>query len=446
MALVDNMDEPMDEILLSSVMEACVRIGKQDLLAAKLEVFRNSRIEINGSHTFGSLIKAHAHAWDLDGVWRCWKDMRNRHVTPTSITVGCMVEALVNNGDSEGAYDLVQQMQSDCKIVVNAVIYCSLLKGFAREKKLDRAWSVFKEMKALDLEMSTVACNTLLDACARLGRMERVPEILADMRAHNVQPNLITYSTTMKGHCQAGDIQTALDLMEEMQRETDLKPDEIMYNSILDGCAQHSLVDEGLRLLSEMQSKGVTPSNFTLSVLVKLLSRARKPLDQSFGLVRDLSQKYNIKPNVHVFTNLIQACVSARQVPRAIETLESMVKEQVQPDSRTYQIIIRSCISQNRMEQAAGLLRAALGLPGALPGLSSARWATCPNLDHGLVNETLVSLATRGSQNLASPLLEDLKLCKQKIRIDASTRRQVTSDGESGNAASVPPWRKRTDS
>merc|ERR1719313_2894646 len=102
MELVDNMDEPMDEILLSSVMEACVRIGKRDLLAAKLEVYRNSRLEINGSHTFGSLIKAHGNAWDLDGVWRCWKDMRNRHVTPTSITVGCMIEALVNNGDSEG--------------------------------------------------------------------------------------------------------------------------------------------------------------------------------------------------------------------------------------------------------------------------------------------------------------------------------------------------------
>merc|ERR1719159_2305087 len=228
-------------------------------------------------------------------------------------------------------------------------------------------------MKALDLEMSTVACNTLVDACARSGRMERVPEILADMRAHNVQPNLITYSTTMKGHCQAGDIQTALDLMEEMQHETDLKPDEIMYNSILDGCAQHSLVDEGLRLLNEMQSKGVNPSNFTLSVLVKLLSRARKPLDQSFNLVGDLSHKYGFKPNVHVYTNLIQACISSRQLPRAIETLETMVSEQVQPDSRTYSILVRACVSQNKMEQAAAVLRSALGLPGALPTLASAR-------------------------------------------------------------------------
>merc|ERR550537_280374 len=153
--------------------------------------------------------------------------------------------------------------------------------------------------------MSTVACNTLLDACARLGRMERVPEILADMRAHNVEPNLITFSTTMKGHCQAGDIQTALAIMADMQRDTNLKPDEIMYNTLLDGCAQNSLYDEGMQLYDEMLKEGVRPSNFTLSILVKLMNRSRR-VDEAFSIVKEITQKYGVKPNAHVYTNLIQ--------------------------------------------------------------------------------------------------------------------------------------------
>ena len=40
-------------------------------------------------------------------VWRCWKEMRNRHIAPTPITLGCMVEAVVSNGDTEGAFDLI---------------------------------------------------------------------------------------------------------------------------------------------------------------------------------------------------------------------------------------------------------------------------------------------------------------------------------------------------
>merc|ERR1719460_3404050 len=169
------MDEQMDEVLLSSVVEACVRIGKPDLLAKTLKQLEAITADtINGSHTYGSLIKAYGHAKDIAGIWRCWKEMRSRHIKPTSITLGCMVEAIVGNGDTEGAFDLIHQMQDDdqCRTALNSVIYCSVLKGFAREKKMERVLAVYAEMRDMKIEMSIVMYNTLIDACARCGRME----------------------------------------------------------------------------------------------------------------------------------------------------------------------------------------------------------------------------------------------------------------------------------
>merc|ERR1719515_120482 len=125
------------------------------------------------------------------------------------------------------------------------------------------------------MELSIVTYNTLLDACARSGRMDQLPIILGDMKAGRVKPNVITYSTMLKGHCQNGNIQAGFAILDQMKKDAHLKPDEIMYNSLLDGCAQNNLVDEGLRLLEEMQNEGVAPSNFTLSILVKLMNRAR---------------------------------------------------------------------------------------------------------------------------------------------------------------------------
>merc|ERR1719169_138087 len=139
--------------------------------------------------------------------------------------------------------------------------------------------------------------------------MDHLPSILEDMKTHRMKPNVITYSTMLKGHCQNGDIQTGFSILEEMKKDTHLKPDEIVYNSLLDGCAQNNLVDEGLRLLDEMQKTGVQPSNFTLSILVKLMNRSRR-LEQAFSLVEEITKKYSFRPNVHVYTNLIQACVS----------------------------------------------------------------------------------------------------------------------------------------
>merc|ERR1719393_973170 len=154
-------------------------------------------------------------------------------------------------------------------------------------------------MDSSKIDMSIVTYNTMIDACARCGRMERVAKILEDMKSRHIKPNLITYSTMLKGHCQNGDVQTGFLILEQLRKDTKLKPDEIMYNSLLDGCAQNSLTDEGLRLLDEMQAEGVAPSNFTLSILVKLMNRARK-LEGAFALVEEISQKYNFRPNVHV--------------------------------------------------------------------------------------------------------------------------------------------------
>jgi pentatricopeptide repeat protein len=339
-----------------------------------------------------------------------------------------MVEAVVSNGDTEGAYELIHQMHDDeqCRDALNSVIYCSVLKGFTREKKIDRVWAVYNEMQRKQIELSIVTYNTLIDACARCGRMETVDDILRDMQCNGIKPNVITYSTMLKGHCQMGSIQTAFSVLEAMKRETRLKPDEIMYNSLLDGCAQNNLVDEGLSLLQEMQDGGVSPSNFTLSILVKMMNRARK-LNNAFALVEEITAKYNFKANVHVYTNLIQACISNRQLNKAYQVLETMLSEKVAPENRTYAILIRASVSHGHFTEAVALLRAALGLPHDHPSLKAHSSLTpCRNLDYSLVNECLASLADyRQAQESAVALLSEIKQHKAHIRIDASTQRRV---------------------
>merc|ERR1719247_1294547 len=142
------------------------------------------------------------------------------------------------------------------------------------------------------VELSIVTYNTIIDGCARCGRMEQLPKLMEDMKTHGVKPNIITYSTMLKGHCQNGNVQEGFAILEQMKKDAHLKPDEIVYNSLLDGCAQNNLLDEGLRLLEEMQREGVYPSNFTLSILVKLMNRSRR-LDGAFALVEDITNKYN---------------------------------------------------------------------------------------------------------------------------------------------------------
>merc|ERR1719460_2040482 len=243
--------------------------------------------------------------------------MLQREVKPTAITLGCMIDALVKNGCVDDAWQLLNTLLDDEQLhtLVNTVIYSTILKGFCMSKQINKVFTVYTQMKKFDVQCNTITYNTMLDACARCSSMDRVSQLLEDMKQGTVEPDIITYSTIVKGYCQSGDVDRAFEVLEDMKRDSKFAPDEILYNSLLDGCAKQHRVDEALRLLADMKASGTAPSNYTLSILVKLMGRARR-LDEAFSLIEDLCAAHGFRPNIQVYTCLIQACIHNRQVDR----------------------------------------------------------------------------------------------------------------------------------
>merc|ERR1719327_1443258 len=329
MALIDNLHEDMDEVLFASVIEACVRVGQLDLLSSKLQQYAGlGGLAGLTAPTYGSMIKAYGRARDIERVRELWQEMRRRHVTPTSITLGCVIDALVNNGFPDEALALVREIRDDdtCKDILNTVIYSTLLKGFAQARQPARVQDVFEEMKEMGIACNTVSYNTMLDANARTGKMDRADELFREMQVSGVSPDVITYSTLVKGYCQAGDIDKGYQVLNEMVTSGVHEPDEILYNSLLDGCAKQHRVDDALKLLEDMHKHHVRPSNFTLSILVKLLGRSRR-LNQAFSMVEETCKRFDLQANIHVYTCLIFACFQNRQMPRALQLHDSMITE-----------------------------------------------------------------------------------------------------------------------
>merc|ERR1719478_7662 len=209
----------------------------------------------------------------------------------------------------------------------------------------------------------------MLDACAKCYAMYRAEQVLRAMRASSVQPDKITYSTIIKGHCVEGDIDKALAVLKEMRTDATTEPDEITYNSFLDGCARQHRVEEALAALDEMQAAGVNPSNFTLSILVKLLGRVRR-LNQAFTIVEDLSAKHKFKPNVQVYTCLMQACIQNRKLDRALALHDQMVLADCPPDEKLYTGLARGCLQLHAPQKAADVVRTAYQLPGTTLAVS----------------------------------------------------------------------------
>jgi len=402
LSVVDALRLPMDELLLTSTLEACMRTNRTDLVRRILQQHSGFvASQVKSPHAFGVLIRAYSYLGNVQGAWSIWRDMRTRHVVPTSISIGCMVEALVASGDPDAGYELVHEMLSEeqTKSQLNAVIYCSVLKGFCHRKRFDRVWDVHHELLAEKLQFSIVTYNALIDACARSGEMYRATPLLEAMEAQGIEPNLITYSTIIKGYCQQPRLDRAFELLEHMKTSGNVKPDEITYNTLIDGCARHRLYDRGVALLEEMQVTGIPPTNFTLSVIVKLANRCKK-LEQAFDLCEQVSKKYNFRLNVHVYANLVHACTNRGDMKRAFDVFQQMVGEGVRPDQRTITLLFRGCIAARDPQGAAGLLRAALDAPGAwhpqLKGMSAEAIQLPGGLPHAFMAEALDAIAASG--------------------------------------------------
>merc|ERR1719478_852739 len=150
--------------------------------------------------------------------------------------------------------------------------------------------------------------------------MQYAPQLLQDMAsaAPPVEPDIVTYSTLVKGFCYAGSLDRALQVFSDMQKGGKCWPDEVMFNSLLGGCAKEFRLDEALELLNKMRKSGVSPSNYTLSMLVKLMCRCRN-LDQAFTMLEDISKEYNFRINIQVYTCLIQGCFLNSHIDKALD-------------------------------------------------------------------------------------------------------------------------------
>jgi len=238
--------------------------------------------------------------------------------------------------------------------------------------------------------------------------MDRVPQLLVDMKSANINPDQITYGTLVKGHCLSGSVDQAFEILAEMRATGKHKPDEILYNCLLDGCAKEHRLEDAMTLYEEMKQAGVAPSNFTLCTLVKLLGRSRR-LEQAFKTVEELSTTLGLKPNIQVYTCLLQACIHNRQLQRALDLHDDVIEAGCEPDQKTYTVLVRGCMWAGNLVKAVAMVRCAYLLPG--------HSFMTPSKAHGVeskVLEELVMKLNQGSQSdaaLGRGLLLDLKQC-----------------------------------
>ena len=319
------LESEVDDALLSCAVEACNRFKRMEPLSQLL-----NRLLCMLSNVFApifqAMIKSCGQMEDVDRVRELWKQMTARSFGVRLHGSGPGDVWASRRGSGADPQHANSEETRPC---INTVTYTSDLKGFTMVKRAKEVFSTNEEMKQRSVGLNTVTFNTMLDACAKCNALHRASSLVEEMRQSAVELVIITYSTLVKGYLCEGHVDRALRVVGEMLSLESFAPDEIMYNSLLNGCAS---------------------SNYTLSIMVKLLGYARR-LNQAFQLVEDLNNQNLFRPNVQVYTCLIQAVVMNRRLDRALQLHDRMVAGiRCAIDEKFYSVLVRGCIQCRRKE------------------------------------------------------------------------------------------------
>merc|ERR1719203_872703 len=398
-----GLDLGSDGTLLNAAMETCIRHHEMKRLQELVLAWERSNLQPT-VHMYASLIKACATLKNLDRCRNLWKQMvEERGAAPNEVVLGCMLDALVCNGEVHEAVSLFRKWKD--KVGPNIVLYSTLAKGFAAEGRAEEAMGLWHEIRESGVEMNSVVYNTLIDVQARIGNMEQAHMLFAGMEEDKISPDSITHSTMVKGYCISARLDDAFEVFKKTQK-AGMAKDCIVYNTILDGCTRHNRMDLADLVLKEFETNNIAPSIFTLGILVKMYGRRRK-LDKAFEVLETLPAKYGLTPNVQVKTCLISACVCNNSIERGMQVFDQM-KEEGYVDSKAYGVMMSGFLRAGKHDSAVQLVEEAYGLKTGKRMLPPRQDIAPENLEH-----LLKALGLHGlREKLGVPLLEALRAAK----------------------------------
>jgi pentatricopeptide repeat protein len=399
-----EIDVCCEEVLLNTALDACMKHGEHHRLEELLHKMKARSGMQLAPHTYVSLIKATGAVKNIQGCRQLWKEMTEEQgMQPTDVALGCMMDALVCNKAVLESVALFRKWQD--RVPLNTVLYSTLIKGFNNIGDPKGAIEIWNELRTKKLPMNTTVYNAIIDVHARMGASREAASLVQLMEADGVRADSITQSIIAKGFCVSGELDSAMKVFHSLPLSNNV----IIYNTILDGCVRHNRMELADKLLSQLEEYRITPTNFTLGILVKMWGRRRK-LQEAFAAIENIPKKYGFKPNGPVKTCLFFACIRNDATDSAAEVFEE-IRAINHVDAKMFSAMISNCARVGQSSRAVSLLEEAYGLGNRKRAL-----ARHEHLDSLCVDHLMKSLSRQGLlQTLGKPLVEELESAKVYI-------------------------------
>ncbi|KAL1201774.1 Pentatricopeptide repeat-containing protein [Cardamine amara subsp. amara] len=156
-----------------------------------------------------SLLHAIEQILEFNLVQRIYSIMSNKNVKANTETFRRSINLCIRIKDFEGAYNMLGNLKN-FNLEPNSSMYNSILAGYFREKKMNRALMVLKEMKEADVKPDAMTFSYLINYC---DQEEAIAEYYEEMKQAGLQANKHVYMSLIKAYASCGQFEKAKQVL-----------------------------------------------------------------------------------------------------------------------------------------------------------------------------------------------------------------------------------------
>ena len=202
---------------------------------------------------------------------------------------------------------------------------------------------------------SVFECNQLLRVLGDSGHVDAMMAIFDAMVAAGAMPTQVTYGTLISRAGACRQPQLASRFYRDMLRRG-LEPDAQTLNSLINAYAKAGHVSKAYAAADVMRKRGVSPTLITYNTLLDACARGG---NVSLSLAYQTLQQVlaaKLQPNARTFSILIHLCARVGRVDDAFGWFRRMVAAGETPTAVTYSTLVNACGRAGQLERAFAVL------------------------------------------------------------------------------------------
>jgi leucine-rich PPR motif-containing protein len=154
----------------------------------------------------------------------------------------------------------------------------------------------------------------------RLGRVQDAVEMFQAIPKLEYVADLMSYNNIIWCAGNAGRIDLAKNLFQEMLKKTDLKPNIYTYGALMHGFAKTKSYRQALAYLDRMTAEGIIPNQIVFTSAMEACAEAGK-YKEALAVMNKI-HALGLKPDVTMINSAVKACCLAGAMDQADEIVE----------------------------------------------------------------------------------------------------------------------------